>query len=212
MKKTHVLIFLAYLSVFYHIGITPSLALTLPIYTEKNFSGDVLGVDVSGIAKFNILEQSTAVSGEGGKYLYLTNVVWLVDIVSHDSKFSTSLMMQNGVGISFAAHPYDIQSLEWNGNWMWWECWGGATVDRLTSYNTTWTGRADPSGPAWNLLTNENYLPMSVAVDCYSELDDYLGIASFNFRDINTPIPEPGTLIILCIGLVGFAAVRCRYH
>ncbi|WP_144400074.1 hypothetical protein [Geobacter pickeringii] len=197
-------------------AIESSYALPLPTYTEKNFTGNVLGIPVKGSASFKLLYQ---LNDPTGYYLYLTNTIWEVSIKSYDNKFSTSIAMQNSLTFDpgYRSHPYDITSFNWSGYWEYWECWGNQTVDQLTGYHTNWTGRAWPSGQAWNLLTNQNYLPTNILIDCYFDSGydfNYLGDAKFDFYDKTAPVPEPGTLSMVsyCILFSVFAYSRKRVN
>lgn len=198
--------------VLYMAASTPLYALPLPTYTEKNFFGTVLGVPVKGSANFQLLYQ---VSDTTNYYLYLTNTIWEVSIKSYDNNFSTSIAMQNSLTFdpSYRSHPYDITSFNWSGYWEYWECNGNQTVDQLTGNHTNWTGRAWPSGQPWDLLTNKNYLPTNIQVDCYFDSGynfNYLGDAVFEFYDKTAPVPEPGTLSLLSICLLCLAVAYGR--
>lgn len=183
----------------------------LPRNVSMTFSGDILldegvpSIPISGKVSFASYVSDAGprfheVTGEWGEYKYLEYVDWFFSLNTYDNLFGIEGFMINAVGVDLAGYPYDIEEYQWDGNWLMWEGWA-FLGDQMTGYSLA-DARVWPSGPIWNLVTNNNYLPTSMIFACSGEAYLYPRI-DIAFTQ-PAPVPEPSSLLLLAAGLSVF--------
>jgi hypothetical protein len=171
---------------------------------EGVFSWDDLGgyhsQSFSGVAVFTLLENN-----ELANFDYLREVYWGMTVVANDGSFAHTGVFRNWDAITDAwlDGQYDITTLPWG-------AWGG-TEYRREGLVEIWSGiewddygwptPGFLSGPDWDLITNENFLPeharVMVGYDNFSDGQAWLELDFFE----PAPVPEPATILLLSSGL-----------